>query len=78
MLGAILGSFGFISGRFIKASAETIHTSGKRHFPAHQAIYGHFNLLAPSDIYGRGYRPQGIHLVSSTHLLATSLFSEGK
>ena len=52
MLGAILSSFGFISVRSIKASAETIYTSGKRHFLACQAIKKYFNLLAPSDIYG--------------------------
>ena len=52
MLGTILGSFGFISIRSIRASAETIHNSGKRHFPARLAIYKHFRLLAASDIYG--------------------------
>ena len=76
VLGAILGSFGFISVRPIKASAETIHTSSERHFPARQAIYEHFNLLAASDIYGGCDRPQGINLLSSTHLPATSRFLE--
>ena len=78
MLGTILGSFGFISIRSIRASAETIHNSGKRHFPARLAIYKHFHFLAASDIYGGCDRPSGINLLSSTHLLATSLSSERK
>ena len=57
VLGAILGSFGFFSVRSIKASTETIHTSGKRRFPVRQAMYQLFNLLAPSDIYGGCDRP---------------------
>ena len=71
MLGALLGSLGFTSVRSIKASAETSHSSGKRHFPARKAIYEHFHLLAASDIYGGCDRPLGINLLISTHLPAT-------
>ena len=39
MLEAIFASIGFISIRSMKASTETIHTSGKRHFAASKAIY---------------------------------------
>ena len=39
MLEATFPSIGFISIQSMKASTETIHTSGKRHFPARKAIY---------------------------------------
>ena len=39
ILEAIFAIIGFISIRSVKASAETIHTSGKRHFAARNAIY---------------------------------------
>ena len=75
---AILASIGFISILSIKAWARTIHTFGKRSFPACHAIYEHFNLFGPSGIYGGCDRPQDIDLLSSNHLLTTSLTSERK
>ena len=39
MLEAIFASIGFISIRSMKASAETFHTSGERHFAARKAIH---------------------------------------
>ena len=78
MLEAILASIGFISILSIKAWARTIHTFGKRRFPACQAIYEHFNLFGPSGIYVGCDRPQDIDLLSSNHLLTTSLTSERK
>ena len=78
MLEAILASIGFISILSIKAWAETIHTFGKGRFPACQAIYEHFNLFGPSGNYVGCDRPQDIDLLSSNHLLTTSLTSERK
>ena len=78
MLEAILASIGFISILSIKAWAGTIHTFGKRRFPACQAVYEHFNLFGLSDIYVGCDRPQDIDLLSSNHLLTTSLTSERK